>query len=134
MSRRNEKIARVLQVNLAELINYRLSDPRVELMVNVTRVDVAPDGSRARVWVTAINATDTQMKLLVEALSHAAVRLRTMLNDRVEMRHIPHLDFRGDEQARKAQETLRLIGQAMREQEPPAAPGAEDTTPENPKP
>ena len=117
MSRRTDKIARSLQVHLAELINYHLNDPRVELMVTVTEVEVSPDLTHARAMLTALNTTEGQLSALLAALKHASGRLRGMLADRIDMRSIPQLDFRIDVQAIRARETLKAIELANRERE-----------------
>jgi ribosome-binding factor A len=118
MSRRTDRIARLIQVHLAELINYRLNDPRVEAMVTVSTVDVSPDLSHARVRVTAMNAADAKMRTIARALNHAAGKLRSMLGERIEMRNVPSLDFFVDEHAIRARRTLEAIARAMRDTRP----------------
>ncbi len=115
MSRRTEKIARSLQVNLAELINYRLNDPRIEGIVTVSSVEVSADLGHATVRVTALDASDAHMRTVVRALQHASGRLRAMLSERVEMRLVPRLDFHVDEQAIKARRTLEIIAEVNRQ-------------------
>lgn len=124
MSRRTEKIARSIQVNLAELINYHLNDPRIEGIITVSEVTISPDLTHASVRVTALNADDARMRTLVRALASAAGKLRALLADRVEMRTVPHLDFRVDTHAIKTRQTLEAIARAMQNTRP--LPGEAD--------
>lgn len=119
MTRRTEKIARNLQVQLGELINYRLADPRVDRMVNVTRVDVTPDLRHAFVYVTVSDANETQLRTVMRGLENAAGKLAGMLRERVSMRSMPRLEIRLDLQAMRTRQTLDAIRKAM-EQTPPA--------------
>lgn len=115
MSRRTQKIARSIQVNLAELINYHLNDPRITGILTITSVDVSPDLSRADVRVTALNASDAQMRNMMRALEHASGRLRAMLCERVQMRSVPRLQFHIDVHAMKTRQTLEIIARVNRD-------------------
>ncbi|MDD4889038.1 MAG: 30S ribosome-binding factor RbfA [Phycisphaerae bacterium] len=118
MSRRTDKIARCIQVNLAELINYHLNDPRIVGIITVSEVTISPDLTHARVRVTALNADDARMRTLVRALQSAAGKLRALLADRVEMRTVPQLSFDVDVHAIKTRETLEAIARAMQNTRP----------------
>ncbi len=130
MSRRTDRIARSIQVHLADLINYRLSDPRIDRMVTISRVEVSPDLSLARVRITALDAADAQMRTLLGALQHASGRLRALLGERMDLRAVPRLDFAVDEQAIRTRQTLQAIHEAMLRTPPRADPQREGPAPD----
>ncbi len=129
MSRRTEKVARLIQVNLGELINYHLSDPRVDRMVNVTRVDVSPDLKQAWAFVTIVDDSDAVVRKVMRGLEQAAGKLRRLLGDRLDTRVLPRLDIRLDEGAMTARRTLDAINRAMADTPPlPEDDDADDSS------
>ena len=129
MSRRTDKVARSIQVNLAELINYHLNDPRVEGIITVTSVTVSDDLNFARAGITALNADPANLRNLVRALTAAAPKLRRLLTDRIDMRRVPELRFHIDEQALHTRRTLEAIAQAMTQVRPVAAESSPEAAP-----
>ncbi len=114
MSRRTERVGNLIRNVLAEHVPHRLHDPRIEPLTTITRVEVSEDLSLARVHVSVM-APPTRQRLTVEALQHAAGRLRRIVGRQVRLRKIPTLVFELDDSVRKAFETVRAIDQAMAE-------------------
>ncbi len=114
MSRRTERVGNLIRNVLAEHVPHRMHDPRIEPLTTITRVDVTEDLSLARVHVSVM-APPSRQRLTVEALQHAAGRLRRVVGRQVRLRKIPTLIFELDESVRKAFETVRAIDQAMAE-------------------
>lgn len=114
MSRRTERVGNLIRSVLAEHVPHRLHDPRIEPLTTITRVEVSEDLSLARVHVSVMAAPGRQ-RLTVEALQHAAGRLRRIVGGQVRLRKIPTLVFELDDSVRKAFETVRAIDQAMAE-------------------
>lgn len=79
-----------LQRVLSEAISG-LRDPRVPMIVTVERVQVAPDYTLARVYVSAMGA---DMPELLDALTHARGHLQREVASQVKMRRTPNLEFR----------------------------------------
>ena len=126
MSRRMERIGSLIRSVLARAIQERLSDPRIEPMTSITRVDVASDLSVARVYVSVM-AKPPRQKLTLEALQNAGGRLRAEIADQVVLRHVPALQFKLDHSLQQSFETVRQIEAAMAEYEdqPSDDPSAE---------
>ncbi len=114
MSRRTERVGNLIRNVLAEHVPRRLHDPRIEPLTSITRVQVSEDLSLARVYVSVM-APPTRQRLTVEALQHAAGRLRRIVGRQVRLRKIPTLVFELDESVRRAFETVRAIDEAMTE-------------------
>jgi ribosome-binding factor A len=87
-----------LQELIREEVNYLLRnevrDPRLDGVV-VTMVELAADGSRARLWFTSDSNED-----LNEPLERVAGFIRTHLADNLGLKRTPELRFRRDPASR----------------------------------
>lgn len=90
---RTERISEALREELAELIGYELSDPRVG-SATVTEVQISPDKRHAFVRIGVTGGTDVKQTLA--ALDHASHFLRRELTRRLELFRIPELHFEAD--------------------------------------
>jgi ribosome-binding factor A len=115
MSRRTERVARLLQQVVGQIILERINDPRVEpARVSVTRVEVAPDLTSAKVFCSVLGS-DAEQRTALRALQHAAGRIQGLLHERVQLRFTPVLRFVADRQFKQSLTTLALIQRAMDE-------------------
>jgi ribosome-binding factor A len=104
----------------------RLHDPRIPTITSVTRVEVAPDFSQARVFVSVMG-TEAQRNLALTALRSSAGHIRRLLGPQLALRKIPAVEFVLDDSLRRSFETVAAIDEAMRELgEAPAWERAED--------
>jgi len=104
---------------VAEAIQRRLSDPRIELLTSVTHVEVSPDLTVARVFVSVM-ATAERQKLCLAALRSATHRVRAMVADQVVLRQVPRIEFTLDDSIQRAFRTVQAIDEAMIELGEPA--------------
>jgi ribosome-binding factor A len=116
MSRRTERVASVIQQELAQIIMHELSDPRLTGLPSITRVKVSPDLSIADVFVT-IMGTPGQQNAALNALRHSAGLMRTKLTGAMTLRVAPYLKFHLDENVKKEIEMLELLQKVARENE-----------------
>ena len=93
MDHRVERITEAIREELAEMISYELSDPRLSTAV-VTSVQISPDKRHAFVRVGVGEGADTKQTLA--ALDHARNFLRHELADRLDLFRIPELHFEAD--------------------------------------
>jgi len=93
MDHRAERITEALREELAELIGYELSDPRIG-SATVTEVQVSPDKKHAVVRVAV--AADSDAAETLAALEHARPFLRRQLAARLTLFRIPELHFEAD--------------------------------------
>jgi ribosome-binding factor A len=114
VSRRTERVASLVRNILAEAIQSRLSDPRIEPLTSITRVEVSPDLSVAHVYVSVM-AEEARRELSVRALRHAAGRLRWLVAHEVTLRQVPELDFRLDGSVQQSFRTVQQIDRLMEE-------------------
>ncbi len=113
-SHRPERVGNVIRQVVSEAIAGRLSDPRIETLTSVTRVEVSHDLEHAKVYVSVIGEA-AKGPLTVNGLNSAAGLIRRMVGDQLSLRRTPNLVFYLDESIKKATETIRLIDEAMAE-------------------
>ncbi|MCA9245216.1 MAG: 30S ribosome-binding factor RbfA [Phycisphaerales bacterium] len=119
MSRRTERLGHLIRNIVGQTILQKLSDPRIPPLTSVTRVDVAPDLSVAKIYVSVFAPPGKQSACLM-ALHSAMGRLRSAIAAGAQVRTVPELIFRLDDTIQRSAETVELIESAMRELgEPP---------------
>lgn len=96
MTRRMEKVADLLQSEIAELLQREVKHPALsDVMVSITRVEVAPDLSAARIHVSVMDTPEREAEVL-DALAHSEPFLHRALVKRLHMRQVPRLRFFAD--------------------------------------
>lgn len=114
MSRRTERLASIIQRELAMIILRELNDPRLTGMPSITRVKVSPDLSIADVFITVMGAEGQQTAAL-NALRHSAGLMRTRLTQEISLRATPFLKFHLDENLKKELELLDTLRKVSEE-------------------
>lgn len=113
MTHRVARASVTIQRELGSLIST-LKDPRLPGLVSVTHVDLAPDLSTARVYVSA-QGGDSERALAVEALRSAAGRLGRDLQSRIRIRRMPKLLFQEDDRLERGEEMSEMIDRVLAE-------------------
>jgi ribosome-binding factor A len=108
---RSRRVDGQVREALALALLEDVKDPRLDL-VTVTAVEVSRDRRHARVYVTAHGDEDRYAEV-IEALEHAAGRLKAGISSRVRIRYTPELDFAID---RSVDESMRIT-ELLREHE-----------------
>ena len=106
MTRRTERIQELMREELSELIMHDLRDPRLDGVISITRVEVTPDLSNARIFVSVMSETASPEEA-VKALQTASGFMHKELVHRLDMRKVPFLDFRLDNSLRRARPCWR---------------------------
>jgi len=113
--RRIDRIEEQLRIELSEIIEREIQDPRIGL-VTVTRIKVSPDLRHARVFVTVLGAED-QRKKTIEGLRSAASYTRRSLSKRLHhLKRIPELTFDYDDSVEKGIRIEELLDQIKSEE------------------
>ena len=95
-----------MQRELSELLRTEVRDPRVG-MVTITSVDVSPDLSHAKVFVTLLQKE--KIKETLQGLQRAAGFLRSQLARRMKLYTTPEIRFVYDESVERGDQLSRLI-------------------------
>ncbi len=109
MKHRRARVAHDLHARLAEILDLRVSDPRLR-GVTVQSVEVSPDFSIAKVYVSTLDSVEDAMR----ALEKAGPFVRRCLAEDLAMRRVPELRFHADtslERAARIDSILREIEQ-----------------------
>ncbi len=108
-NKRQQKISRLLQKDLSEIIRERFRDELKNAIISVTRAEVSPDLSVAKIYLSALAVGPDQNPLeLVEA--HQS-EIRKLLGFRIgkQVRRIPELIFIEDQGSQHAAEMDQLL-------------------------
>jgi ribosome-binding factor A len=109
MSKRTEKVADLIQKVLAEQIDRKLKHPDIaNLMISITRVDVTPDFSHAKIYVSILGDNLISNKA-IDALAHSATYLHRQLIQEIHLRKIPRLEFVEDRSMEEATQLSTLF-------------------------
>ena len=103
------------------MLEGELSDPRIAPSY-VTDVVLAPGGKSARVFV-AVHGSYVEEAETLEALTAARAYIRSMLRDRMGVRHIPDLTFAIDRSEKMTGRMDELL-ERMRKREKKSGAGA----------
>ncbi|MBS7021418.1 MAG: 30S ribosome-binding factor RbfA [Firmicutes bacterium] len=89
-----ERINSLLEREISSILMLEVKDPDIRF-VTITRVSTTSDLSFAKVYVTVMK--DDRREETLKALKDASGFIRHELMERVDLRHIPELQFLYDE-------------------------------------
>jgi ribosome-binding factor A len=112
-SRRLLKAAEAIRQVVSTAILIDVRDPRVK-DVTVTRVEVSPDMRYAKVHVSVMG-DEAKQKLALKGLQHSAGFLQQKVNEGIDTRYVPRLQFLLDQGVKNA----AAVAQILREVLPP---------------
>jgi ribosome-binding factor A len=105
---RHDRLADQIRSEVAEMIEGELKDPRIGF-VTVTRVDLSPDFSHARVLVSVLGGEQERADSLA-GLQSAAGYVRHEVTQRLHLRRAPEITFVVDRSAEAAARIEELLG------------------------
>ena len=108
--RRRERLSSLIEQIVSELLQRQIKDPRVHGLVSVARVEVSPDISHAKIYVSVMG-TEEERQETVRALEHARGFLRSRLGDELTIRHVPELQFVLDRSIEQGDRVLAILNQ-----------------------
>jgi len=110
-SQRAQRVGDQIQRELAEILRLHVKDPRIG-MVTVTAVEVSPDLSHAKIFVTHLAGAEQAAGVLA-ALQHTAGYLRSELSHRLDLYSVPQLHFAYDDSIESGFRLSKLIDDAI---------------------
>ena len=113
--RRLDMIGRVIRDTVSDVIQNRLSDPRITGMISVTRVEPAGDLRSAKIHLSVLGVDDKHQELSLRGIRHASGRIQRHLAQKLVIRTCPILSFHLDDSLKKEYEITKLIDQAAAE-------------------
>jgi len=106
---RSKRIADLIKRELAGVVRQEVVDPRLQNL-SITVVDLSPDLKNAMVYFTIPDAE--QSHEVSGALKKAVGFLRKSLASRCDLRYVPKLAFKFDQNIHQAENLLALISEA----------------------
>lgn len=95
-NKRPERVADLLQREIADILFRRVKDPRVAL-VTVTAIEVSRDLQNATLFFCLTGTSDpAAQETALEGLNKAKGFIRQELGKRLRLRYVPQLAFRYD--------------------------------------
>jgi ribosome-binding factor A len=110
-SQRAQRVGEQIQRELAELLREHVKDPRVG-PVTITAVEVSPDLSHAKVFVTHLPGSEHADEVVL-SLQRTAGFLRTGLGRRMKLYSVPQLHFAYDDSIESGMRLSQLIDDAV---------------------
>ena len=107
MSIKNERINSNMQREISYIIANEVKNPNIKFLT-ITDVDVTSDLSFAKVYFTTLDDVNETLKALKSAKGY----IKKELGERLELRHIPELEFIYDESieyANRIEEKIKEI-------------------------
>ncbi|CAN5478598.1 30S ribosome-binding factor RbfA [soil metagenome] len=114
-ARRRRQVGSILREELSQIIQQEMKDPRLGF-ASILRVEVAPDMSFARVFVSVFGSQE-EREATIEALEHASGFIRRQLAPRMSLRTIPRLSFVLDRSMEHAENVARILAEVEKENE-----------------
>ena len=105
---RPERVAHLMQREVADILQNKRRDPRVASMVSVTDVEIAHDLSYAKVFVSIL-ADGAERDRTLKALTSAAGFVRHELAPRMGLREMPELRFLLDDSIQRGARVDELL-------------------------
>jgi len=94
--RRIQRINSLLKEVISDVIRLDLKNYNIPDLITITDVDTSKDLQYAKVYVSLINATDTEKGHLIMELDKCAKKIAYMASKKVVMRYFPELTFKLD--------------------------------------
>jgi ribosome-binding factor A len=110
-SQRAQRVGEQIQRELAQMLRDEVKDPRVG-RVTITAVEVAPDLSHAKVFITDLAGRE-HADDAVRALARTVGFLRTELSHRMQLYSVPQLHFAYDDSIESGIRLSKLIDDAV---------------------
>jgi ribosome-binding factor A len=119
---RQAKVEEALKVEISEIVQREMKDPRIGF-VTITGVEITADLRSARVFISVMAEAAEKQKNL-KALNSAAGYVRSELGKRLRMRTIPELEFKLDTSIEEGIHMFELL-QKIKKNETPNEPQEE---------
>jgi ribosome-binding factor A len=116
MSRRSERLSEEIKRTVSHIITQQIKDPRLSVMLSITRVDVSRDLGFARIFVSSMGDQNDKAATM-EGLERAKGFIRRELGKRLRLRIMPEIDFQIDNSIEHGAYIHSLIEKVSRSEE-----------------
>lgn len=110
MSRRTERLNKLIKQEVSELLEREVDDPRLNNLISITEVSISPDLKHAKVFVSILGNEANRTDMLA-GFNTASGFLRKRLASRLRLKCTPQLSFHYDDSIERGARVLKLIEQ-----------------------
>ena len=115
-SHRQDRMSVEIQRILSNIVQNEMKDPRINSgKVSISRVEASPDVSFARVYFSLLG-TEEERQEAFRIIGKAKGYLRSELAHRLQVRHVPELEFRIDTAIEHGVKMAALLNELEREE------------------
>lgn len=109
MNFRMEKVNAEVQKNLSEIINDDIRNPLLDdCVLTVCSVNVSPDFSQAKVYISAMNTKETHDTIIKE-LNKSISFIRRRLAEKLNFKRTPDIIFVYDDSLEQGDRIMKLL-------------------------
>ncbi len=108
MTRRTERLNDLLREELSWILTRQMRDPRLSVLVTITKVEISSDLRQAVVHVSVLGTAEEKQTTL-EMLRSASGFLQRELKPKLDLRYVPYLSFKLDESIEEGIRMQRLM-------------------------
>ena len=105
--KRADRVGGQVQKELSDLLQKEIRDPRLDL-VTIMRVSITDDLRSARIYFSVAEGEERKLSALA-GFKSASGYLRRKLSSRLELRHMPKLEFFYDESFDRATRVNKVL-------------------------
>ena len=109
---RKQRVGDLIQTTLAEILQEHVKDARFGL-ITVTGVEVSPDFSHAKIYVSVLN--EESAKEAIDVLNQSSREFRFELAHAINLRVTPDLKFFYDDSTVRGNRITSLISKALKD-------------------
>ncbi len=95
MNNRIDKVNAEIQKAISQIITYEMSNPKIQGIITVSKVDTTPDLDYTRVYISILDKATR--KDVFNEIKHSANFIRREVAKKVILRKMPFLEFKLDE-------------------------------------
>ncbi len=110
MSRRIERLNKVIKQEISRLLEREVNDPRLSNLISVTQASLSPDLKYAKIFVSILGDETNKIETLA-GFNAASGFLRKELASHLRLKYAPQLSFYYDDSIERGARLLKLIGQ-----------------------
>ena len=92
-SSRGDRLASEYKKAIYEIITQKLKNPLISEMVSITDVDLSPDMSHAKVYISIFSLNEEKKKITFNEIARSAKTIRYELAHSVRSKYVPELHF-----------------------------------------
>jgi ribosome-binding factor A len=107
---RIDRISEEIRKEISDIIRNEVKDPRIAQFSSVVRTEVTGDLRNAKIYISVLG-NEEDRKMTIEGLEKASGFIRRELGKRLDIRHIPKLQFISDDSIEYSIEITKKINE-----------------------